>query len=145
MKSLEDLILSTRKNLQSAGISEYLLEAELIWMKALNLDRANLYLEFNESPNARSLECAERLISRRMTREPLAYIIGKIEFFGKEFDIKPGVLIPRQDTETVVEEAIKRHPTVVWPSNDEFVEAIKNRTLDKAHITKFVLYSSEFT
>ena len=107
MKSLEDLILSTRKNLQSAGISEYLLEAELIWMKALNLDRANLYLEFNESPNARSLECAERLISRRMTREPLAYIIGKIEFFGKEFDIKPGVLIPRQDTETVVEEAIK--------------------------------------
>ena len=107
MKSLEDLIRSTRKNLQSAGISEYLLEAELIWMKALNLDRANLYLEFNESPNVRFIECAERLISRRMKREPLAYILGKIEFFGKEFDIKPGVLIPRQDTETVVEEAIK--------------------------------------
>tara|TARA_B100000029_G_scaffold510010_1_gene600519 strand:+ start:3941 stop:4819 length:879 start_codon:yes stop_codon:yes gene_type:complete len=107
LKRLEDLIRSTRKNLQSAGISEYLLEAELIWMKALNLDRANLYLEFNESPNVRFIEYAEGLVSRRMKREPLAYILGKIEFFGKEFNVKPGVLIPRQDTETVVEEAIK--------------------------------------
>lgn len=107
MKNLGQLIRSASEQLCSVGISEYYLESELIWMETLHIDRAGLYLQLNEYPKLQSIETAEKLLSRRLKREPLAYIIGRKEFYGLVFKVKPGVLIPRQDTETLIEEAIQ--------------------------------------
>ncbi len=76
-------------------------------MTALGVDRARLYAAFNAPPPPDAAERAGALLDRRLAHEPVAYLMGKREFYGVEIVVGPGVLIPRPDTETVVEETLR--------------------------------------
>jgi release factor glutamine methyltransferase len=86
----------------AAGIESPGLDAALLLADILGLDRSRLYLADGPLPD--SVQAAyTRALDRRMAGEPLAYILGRREFWGLDFAVGPGVLIPRPDTETLVE------------------------------------------
>ena len=107
MSALAQLVTLTERRLVSAGIGDARLEAELVWMMALDLDRTHLFAELASHPGQPVLERAEELVARRLRHEPAAYLRGRREFFGLEFRVGPGVLIPRPETELVVELALR--------------------------------------
>lgn len=83
------------------------LDAEVLFSRAACLSRAHLlaHPEFQPSPDQANQ--FEQWVARRANREPLAYIIGEREFYGITFQVTPAVLIPRQETETLVDAAIE--------------------------------------
>ena len=84
------------------------LDAELLLAHVLKLDRVGLYLNYERPLNAAELDVIRPLVKRRGQREPLQYVIGNTEFWSLDFEVSPAVLIPRADTETLVEEALKK-------------------------------------
>jgi release factor glutamine methyltransferase len=101
----ETLRLATAK-LREAQIPNDVLDAQVLLAEALGCDRTYLIVNFNQELIAETLEKYERLIARRARGEPLQYITGHQEFFGLEFEVTPDVLIPRPETELIVEETI---------------------------------------
>jgi len=94
-------------------LDEARLEAEVLYAEASGLTRAGVLARGNEEPSANALPVFEATLARRLEHEPLAYILGRREFYGLTFEVHPGVLIPRPDTETLVEAtlaAIREHP-----------------------------------
>lgn len=89
------------------GIDNPRLDAELLLAHVLQLDRVGLYLNFERPLNAEELNVIRPLVRRRGQREPLQYLLGTTGFWSLEFEVTPAVLIPRADTEILVEEAIK--------------------------------------
>lgn len=88
---------------QLAAISDSArLEAELLLARSLGVERSWLFAH----PRDAAPEAADALLARRLRREPLGYILGYREFYGRRFTVAPGVLIPRQDTEILVEAAL---------------------------------------
>lgn len=84
------------------------LEAELLLAATLELDRVGLYVNF-ERPLAAAEQAAFReRVRRRAQREPVQYILGETEFWSLPFAVSPAVLVPRADTEVLVEEALAR-------------------------------------
>jgi release factor glutamine methyltransferase len=83
------------------------LDAELLMAEALGISRSELLLRHmqDEAPAA-----FEALVARREQREPVAYILGRKEFYGREFVVAPGVLIPRMDSEATVAAALEACP-----------------------------------
>ncbi|WP_298268931.1 peptide chain release factor N(5)-glutamine methyltransferase [Geobacter sp.] len=100
----------TREYLAEKGVGNARLETEWLLGAALGLDRVGLYVNFDKPLNQNELGAIRGLVARRAKREPLQYILGSQEFFGLDFEVTPAVLIPRHDTEAVVEEALKRAP-----------------------------------
>jgi release factor glutamine methyltransferase len=94
--------------LAAAGIAEPRLDAELLLADQLAGDRLTLYREPGRLVPPIALRRFDRLLRRRLLGEPLQYLRGRVEFFGMEFDVRPGVLIPRPDTERLVELSIDR-------------------------------------
>ena len=92
------------------GIENGRLDAELLLAEILNLNRIGLYLNFDRPVQSDELAAFRALIERRARREPLAYILGRCEFWSLTFKVGPEVLIPRGDTETLVEAALKVLP-----------------------------------
>jgi release factor glutamine methyltransferase len=84
------------------------LSAELLLAQALGLARLELYLDRDRPLDAGELASFKKLIIRRREHEPLAYIMGEREFYGLPLKVGPGVLIPRPETELLVEEALAR-------------------------------------
>jgi release factor glutamine methyltransferase len=74
------------------------------------LDRVGLYLNFEKPLSDVELAAYRSMVARRGRREPLQHILGTQEFCGLEFEVTPDVLIPRHDTETLVNEALVRMP-----------------------------------
>lgn len=98
--------------LATHAIGDAPLEAELLLMHVLGIDRTHLYMRLEDELLPGEEQALHHLLNRRLTREPLAYITGHREFFGYDFLVASGVLIPRQESELLVEEAIdfvKRH------------------------------------
>jgi len=90
-----------------AGGDEAYLESQLLLMQALGIDRVQLYTSL-EYELTRGEEAALRgLLERRLGGEPMAYIRGRREFCGRDFRVCPGVLIPRPESELLVEQAIE--------------------------------------
>lgn len=99
----------------AAGLEEPRLQAELLVMRILGLDRARLYTLWQDQViELASWQGLQGLLERRLACEPLAYLLGRQEFFGLEFSVDSRVLIPRPETELLVEQAIQcalaRHP-----------------------------------
>ena len=92
--------------IQSTGSDEGRLEAELLLMHALKTDRVHLYERLQDALPVRTGAYYRRLLDRRLAREPTPYIIGHKEFFGLQFEVTRSALIPRPETETLVELAI---------------------------------------
>jgi len=90
----------------SKSIDSPRLAAEILLSFTLGIKRIDLYLQHDRPLNKDELKSYKKLIKRRVNREPVAYIIGKKGFYNSEFSIPPNVLIPRPDTETIVESAL---------------------------------------
>ena len=78
------------------------LNAELLLCKVIGLKRIDLYLQFDRPLDRREVEAYREMLRRRVRREPLQYILGATEFYGREFHLTPAVLIPRPETEVLV-------------------------------------------
>ena len=96
-----------RQVLQEAGIEEAGLEAEVLVRHALGLDRVEFYANPEASLGREQQRALQAFVARRAQREPLAYILGQWEFYGLSFQVTPAVLVPRPETETLVEEALR--------------------------------------
>lgn len=92
-----------KKKVESARIN-----AELLLAHILNCNRMELYLKFDQPLKEDEVNDYRKLIKRRGKREPLQYIIGNVEFFGLEFFVNRNVLIPRPETELLVEIIINK-------------------------------------
>ena len=90
------------------GIEGGRLDAELLLSDTLQLDRVGLYLNYDRPLSAMELESFRAAVARRAKREPLQYIRAQAEFWSLPFTVSPAVLIPRSDTEVLVEEALQR-------------------------------------
>lgn len=105
--TVRETLLQARATLAHGGaVMEAPLESALLLGFVLGLNRSMLYASLEEVvANAHKLTL-DSLVQRRLHREPLAYILGRQEFFGLEFKVCPGVFIPRPETETLVEQAV---------------------------------------
>lgn len=86
------------------------LEAQILAAHALGVDRAWLIGHDRDALSPDQSNAIEKLISRREQGEPVAYILGEKEFYGRVFKVTPDVLIPRPETELLVETALERLP-----------------------------------
>lgn len=102
MKSYRQILQEAEQRLQEAGIPEAKLDAWYLFEAQFHMRRADYLLRQQEMAPEVSSEWQEK-IRRRCERMPLQYILGNTEFMGLPFQVGPGVLIPRQDTETLVE------------------------------------------
>ena len=102
MKIIE-LINQNTQALKKSGIEEYNLESELILMHILNLEKGELISNLNRNLNVEEIKKNNKIIDKRIKRIPLPYILKKIHFFGLPFYINKNVLIPRQETELIIE------------------------------------------
>lgn len=103
---LLDTIKFSSDYLEKSGVADPLVDAELLVLHASGIDRLGAYME-NPEADWRLVSRINRLVKRRAAGEPLQYIIGHVEFLGLEIRVGKGVLIPRPETEMLVEEAIK--------------------------------------
>ena len=104
--SLKELLERTRARLKAVGIEEYQLEGELLLQHVLKIDSARMFAGLNDQVGSTDEAELHRLTARRETREPLAYITGLRAFYGRELEVTPDVLIPRPETELLVELAL---------------------------------------
>ena len=99
-------LVHVRERQRDAGVEEAHLEADVLVRHVLGLERADL-LARPETPLAPAQSATlEGLLARRERREPLAYVLGRREFHGLDFRVTPAVMVPRPETETLVEEAL---------------------------------------
>ncbi len=92
--------------LQKKGVDSARINAELILADILNCKRMDLYLKFDQPLSEEETNNYREFIKRRGQREPLQYITGSVEFYGLNFIVNDNVLIPRPETELLVEEII---------------------------------------
>ena len=90
--------------------SEARIEAQMLLGEALNVSRAWMIANAEATLTPELGDRFFALLQKRLRGEPMAYILGRREFYGLEFSVGPGVLIPRPDTETLVEAALQRIP-----------------------------------
>lgn len=102
---LEVIKLSTAY-LEEKGIESARLNAELLLASILNCKRIDLYLLFDRPLDENEIIEYREFISRRSKHEPLQYILGEVEFYGLKFKVNKNVLIPRPETEFLIEKAI---------------------------------------
>lgn len=106
MLTVLEIIKKTTEFLSAKGIESPRLQAELLIGHALGLKRMQLYLQF-ERPLAESeLEKIRPLVRRRAQREPVQYILGETDFFGLKLKVDRRALIPRPETEQLVEHVV---------------------------------------
>jgi release factor glutamine methyltransferase len=93
-------------SLRGYGIEEFPKEAEIILTDCMGLERAAFYRD-NPVISKTQWEAVTRVLERRNKREPLQYILGHVDFCGLKIRVGPGVLIPRPESELVVEEMVR--------------------------------------
>ncbi|UCD09562.1 MAG: peptide chain release factor N(5)-glutamine methyltransferase [Dehalococcoidales bacterium] len=94
------------KTFIAADIHDALLESEVLLMHVLKINRVKLHIDIDNDLTSQQYEEFRVLIQRRLQGEPSAYITGNREFYGLDFFVNPDVLIPRPETEILVEQAI---------------------------------------
>lgn len=106
--TIADHLAAARRTLEAAGVApaEAALDAELLARDVLGWDRAALVARRREAAPEDFAAPFGARIARRTTREPVAYILGQREFWGLAFEVTRDVLIPRPETELIVEEAL---------------------------------------
>ena len=106
MPNLRTVIQDTHRTLESAGIPDARLEAEVMVMDVMRMPRHAIFAEQESQVSAQQEEQLAAIVERRLTREPLAYILNYREFYGVNLLVNQDVLIPRPETETMVEHAL---------------------------------------
>jgi release factor glutamine methyltransferase len=106
MPILREVIQQTHRTLEAADIPDARLEAEVLVMNIMQMPRQELFAEQEAEVSAQREQALAQLMERRLTREPLAYILGYREFYGINLLVNSNVLIPRPETESMVEHAL---------------------------------------
>lgn len=102
-----DILKVTEAAFRERGITNPRLNAELLLADTTGESRINLYLNFEKPLTEKEISDYRDKVKRRLKFEPLQYIRGKTEFYSLEFIVTPDVLIPRQETEILVEKALE--------------------------------------
>ncbi len=106
-KTIEALVAWIRRTLEQSGVETAAQESRWFVAHVLELQSHHLASKAQEPVSAEQWAHAVSLASRRAAREPLQYILGTQEFCGLEFQVSPAVLIPRPETEVLVQEAVR--------------------------------------
>ena len=101
------LLAWTGTFLGSRQVDEPRLAAEVLLAHALRCRRIDLYARFDQVPSEEQLAMFRDLVRRASEAEPIAYLVGEKEFFSKTFTVSPAVLIPRPETETLIESVVE--------------------------------------
>ena len=101
------MILNGENYLKKNNIKNYKLDTELIMSKAINKSREFIFLNNNKNLNHKELREYQLLLNRRSKKEPIAYIINEKEFWKNKFYVDKNVLIPRPDSEILIEKILK--------------------------------------
>lgn len=107
MKTIGELLIYGNQQLKEAEIDTYILDCQLLLTKVLNKDKIYLILNKDEEVSNLNENKFKQLIKKRKEKMPMAYILKDVEFMGLDFYVEEGVLIPRGDTEVLVEEVLK--------------------------------------
>lgn len=105
-KTYNELYISTRAALKRAGVEAYSLEARLLVSHAVGKSKEAFLRDLRLYTSTENEQKINALLQRRLAGEPLAYLIGEWEFYGLPIKVTPDVLIPRMDTEVLVETAV---------------------------------------
>jgi release factor glutamine methyltransferase len=106
--TIREALAEGNASLASAGIESPGLDSSLLLAEVLNTSRSSLTAAGLDPVSQEALATFRQLIKRRQSGECVAYILGRKEFYGLEFLVNPSVLVPRPDTETLVETALKK-------------------------------------
>lgn len=108
--TLRDILAKTEAYFRDKNVDSPRLSAQLILGKGLGVDRMGLFLNLDRPMLPAELDALRPLVARRGKGEPVAYITGEREFFSLDFAVDSNVLIPRPETEHIVEEALRAFP-----------------------------------
>jgi release factor glutamine methyltransferase len=103
--TIKEVLDKTITFFKQKGFTSPRLDAELLIAHGLNCERLQLYLKFDQPLKEHEITSLRELVKRRTTGEPIAYILGKKDFYKNTFQVNSSVLIPRPETETLVEMA----------------------------------------
>src|SRR3972149_2949238 len=106
--NIRQALISGSQLLNDFKLQSAELDAELLLSYAVSKDRTKLYSDHQLPLTAAQKTFYHELLSRRASREPLAYLVGRKEFFGLPLKVNHAVLIPRPETESLVELALQR-------------------------------------
>jgi len=106
--TIGSLLQWTKQYFRDKGVENPRLDADVLLSSLLGKERIYLYVHFDQPMESDELVAFREMVRRRAARVPVAYITGHREFMGMEFQVSPAVLIPRPDTEILVEAAIGR-------------------------------------
>jgi release factor glutamine methyltransferase len=106
--TIRQLIIWGSNELQTAQIEEFKNDAKTLMMFLLKTDNHKLVLNYNNAVGENIINQYKNLIEQRKTKKPLQYIIGSWEFYSLWFELSPDTLIPRADTEILVDEVLKK-------------------------------------
>lgn len=113
--TFSDLLKSAEARLAAAGVDSPALDVRWLAEHAFGLTRTELRSRGRDLPDPQRAAAFERLLARREKREPLQRLLGSWEFWGLELALGPDTLIPRADTETLVEAVLRRRPDRARP------------------------------
>lgn len=108
--SVRDLVLAAAARLKRVGIPDARLEAESLLAHALGRDETWVVGHPEQALDAAAAKTYAAMIARRARREPFAYVVGEKWFYGRNFAVRPGVLVPRPSTETLIEAVLRLVP-----------------------------------
>jgi len=114
LNSIRDLLHEAAERLTAAGADSPRLDARILLAQAMGVTRDDL-IAATRPPTAAEAQIYEGLIARRLAREPLAYITGRKGFWSLDLKVGPGVLVPRPETETLIEMALSLFPDRSMP------------------------------
>lgn len=106
MATLREFLRDARRRLEEAGVAEARLESEVMLTDVLGVPRHRIYAYQDDALTEEAVEVLEGVVERRLRREPLAYILEHREFYGVDLKVGPGVMVPRPETEMLVERAL---------------------------------------
>lgn len=109
--TIQRVLAWTSEFFERKGVDNARLTAELLLAETLGCDRVRLYIDFDRPLNKDELAGYRALVERRAGGEPTYYITGRREFFGRSFLVDPRVLVPRPETEHLIEAALERLPS----------------------------------
>ena len=104
------LLVEAGRELAAAGVPDALLEARVLTGYALGLNRVQLITEATRDVAQEAIVRVRAAVARRASGEPLAHITGQREFYGRPFHVTQHTLVPRPETELLVEESLRRLP-----------------------------------
>jgi release factor glutamine methyltransferase len=118
VKTIREALARASSFLRESGAKDPLFEAELMIRHCLDWDRTRFLTSMMDPIAPETIGQLDGLCQRRAQHEPLQYMFGSQEFYGRPFVVRPGVLIPRPETEILVEHVLQRADTI-WQETDK--------------------------